>query len=163
VLMLEELGGLGLVSTRFSVDLVRPVTLNHLDIEGKVVRTGRRLQLLEATLLSAGKLAGRASLLRLRPEPVDLPPGTPAPPSPRHGGRLPERRPHRVPGPPGRRGVGAARGDLDVGRRRHRPHPLDAGRPGGTRRCGPAVAGAQPRSRLTGSARPLYTRASRRD
>src|SRR5439155_5239403 len=34
VLLLEELGGPELVSTRFSVDLVRPVTVNHLDVEG---------------------------------------------------------------------------------------------------------------------------------
>ena len=81
VLLLEELGGPELVSTRFSIDLVRPVTVSHLDVEGKVVRTGRRLQLVEATLLSGGKLAGRASLLRLRPEPVELPPGAPASPS----------------------------------------------------------------------------------
>jgi len=78
VLLLEELGGPGPESARFTIDLVRPVTTGRLHVEGRIVRDGRRIQLLEAELRSADKLAGQCSLLRVRPQPVELPADGPA-------------------------------------------------------------------------------------
>jgi acyl-coenzyme A thioesterase PaaI-like protein len=43
VQLLEEQGGPGWVPSRFTCDLVRPVTTGHLDIEGRVVRQGKRI------------------------------------------------------------------------------------------------------------------------
>jgi hypothetical protein len=81
VQLLEEQGGAGWLPSRFTIDLVRPVTTGHLDIEGRVVRQGRRIQLLEAELQSEGKLAGRCTYLRMSEVPVELPDGAPVEPS----------------------------------------------------------------------------------
>src|SRR4029079_9817580 len=77
VQLLEEQGGAGWVPSRFTIDLVRPVTTGHLDIEGRVVRQGKRIQLLEAELLADGKLSARCTYLRMSEAPVDLPAGAP--------------------------------------------------------------------------------------
>jgi len=77
VQLLEEQGGPGWVPSRFTCDLVRPVTTGHLDIEGRVVRQGKRIQLLEAELLADGKLSARCTYLRMSEVPVDLPDGAP--------------------------------------------------------------------------------------
>jgi hypothetical protein len=77
VQLLEEQGGPGWVPSRFTVDLVRPVTTGHLDVEGRIVRQGKRIQLLEAEILSDGKLSARCTYLRMSEVPVDLPDGAP--------------------------------------------------------------------------------------
>ena len=77
VQLLEEQGGPGWVPSRFTCDLVRPVTTGHLDIEGRVVRQGKRIQLLEAELLADGKLSARCTYLRMSEVPVGLPAGAP--------------------------------------------------------------------------------------
>ena len=58
---------------RLTVDLLRPVPVGELDIETEVIREGRKIQLLQVRLLSAGKECVRASVLKLRDEPQDLP------------------------------------------------------------------------------------------
>jgi hypothetical protein len=58
---------------RITVDLMRPVPVATLDIETEVLREGRKLQLLQIRLLSEGKECVRASVLKLRDEPQDLP------------------------------------------------------------------------------------------
>lgn len=58
---------------RLTVDLLRPVPVATLDIETEVVREGRKIQLLQVRLLAAGKECVRASVLKLREEPLDLP------------------------------------------------------------------------------------------
>jgi len=59
---------------RLTVDLLRPVPVGVLDIETEVIREGRKIQLLQVRLLAAGKECVRASVLKLRDEPQDLPP-----------------------------------------------------------------------------------------
>jgi len=59
---------------RLTVDLLRPVPVGALDIETEVIREGRKIQLLQVRLLAAGKECVRASVLKLRDEPQDLPP-----------------------------------------------------------------------------------------
>lgn len=58
---------------RMTVDLIRPVPVAPLDIETEVMREGRKIQLLQVRLLAAGKEVVRASVLRVREEPLDLP------------------------------------------------------------------------------------------
>lgn len=82
---------------RMTVDLLRPVPVATLDIETAVVREGRKIQLLQVRLLADGKECVRASVLKLRSEPLDLPthqgfaalekpaPPADAPPSPGFG------------------------------------------------------------------------------
>lgn len=58
---------------RMTVDLLRPVPVATLEIETQVVREGRKIQLLQVRLLAEGKECVRASVLKLREEPQDLP------------------------------------------------------------------------------------------
>ena len=51
---------------RLTVDLMRPVPLEPVQIETAVQREGRRLKLVDATLLQNGRVAARASALFLR-------------------------------------------------------------------------------------------------
>jgi len=59
---------------RLTVDLLRPVPVGVLDIETEVIREGRKIQLLQVRLLSAGKECVRATVLKLRDEAQALPP-----------------------------------------------------------------------------------------
>lgn len=73
---------------RLTVDLVRPVPLDHLEAVVEVVREGRRLHSQRALLLSGDKTVAAASLLSLRTTPLpehqeDTPP--PAPDGPDQG------------------------------------------------------------------------------
>ena len=92
---LENASDPDLQSTRLTVDMIRPVTMHHITLETRVVKTGRRLQLLEGALICDGKLGARATLLCLRPQALELPPEaddgrTPAPDAPED---FPEGRP----------------------------------------------------------------------
>jgi hypothetical protein len=51
---------------RFTVDLFRPVPLTPLHTETDVVRAGRRIQVVDATLFTDDVLVGRASALKVR-------------------------------------------------------------------------------------------------
>lgn len=51
---------------RFTVDLFRPVPLRPLTIETEIVRDGRRIQIVDAWLLTGGRRLGRATALRIR-------------------------------------------------------------------------------------------------
>jgi hypothetical protein len=56
---------------RLTVDLMKPVPLQPMAWAVEVLRTGRRLQLLDATLRFGDALVARATLLALRPVPFD--------------------------------------------------------------------------------------------
>src|SRR5207248_3165096 len=71
--LMEDEGGDGFTTVRFSGDFVRPLAQQPLTFGSRVVREGRRLQLVEGELDAAGKLVARCSLLRLRPLPIELP------------------------------------------------------------------------------------------
>ncbi len=58
---------------RLTVDLARPVPVAPLDIETEVIREGRKIQLLQVRLLAAGTEVVRASVLKTRDEPMELP------------------------------------------------------------------------------------------
>lgn len=67
----EGIGDPSFQPVRLTVDLLKPVPLQELSLEAAVVRTGRRLQLLEAALRFGGSLVARASMLALRPMPFE--------------------------------------------------------------------------------------------
>ena len=64
---------------RLTVDLMRPVPLAPLTVETEVLREGRKIQLVAARMLAGETEVVRASVLRIRQEPRDLPVATPWP------------------------------------------------------------------------------------
>ena len=58
---------------RLTVDLVRPVPLAPITVSSSFIRSGRRVQLLEATLEADGLEVARATGLRIRTTELDLP------------------------------------------------------------------------------------------
>lgn len=66
---------------RITVELMRPVPLVPLDIETKVLRQGRKIQLCEVRLRADGTLVVQGTVLKIRTEAMgDLPPETAEPP-----------------------------------------------------------------------------------
>jgi len=61
---------------RITMDLFRPVPLSPLDVETVVLRDGRRIQVVESTLLADGVTVGRATGLKVRVTELDLPGAT---------------------------------------------------------------------------------------
>lgn len=74
---------------RVTFEILRPVPLGPVAIEARVLRPGRRVQLVEAELSAAGEPLMRAAAWRLRIAPVELPAeaivATPPPLGPEHG------------------------------------------------------------------------------
>ncbi len=92
---------------RLTVDLMRPVPIAPISVEWEVRRPGRRIQIVDVSLIAGGTEVVRASALRMRIADltgVNLPPGQPAPPGP------PEvpLRPYRAHDPGSRPGTGGA-------------------------------------------------------
>lgn len=67
---LQEVMDPAFAPVRLTVDLMKPVPMQELDVDVRVVRTGRRLQLLEGEVRFGGTPVARASLLALRPVPL---------------------------------------------------------------------------------------------
>ena len=89
--LLERRAADGYQPARLTVDLMRPVPVQPLEAAARVVRTGKRLQLLEGVLTWNGTEVARASLLALRREPVDTAAQNPTlAPSPDDPGTHPE-------------------------------------------------------------------------
>jgi hypothetical protein len=69
---------------RLTYDFLRPVPLTPLVLRTRVLRDGKRVQLVEATLEADGQEVTRATALRIRSERVPAPAGDPE--RPPHGG-----------------------------------------------------------------------------
>ena len=69
--VLEEAMDPAFAPVRLTVDLMKPVPLQEMGVDARVVRTGRRLQLLESELRFEGSIVSRATLLALRPVPLE--------------------------------------------------------------------------------------------
>ena len=69
---------------RITYEFLRPVPLSPLDLRTRVLRDGKRVQLVEATLHAGDLEVARATALRIRSEAVAAPAGDPEPPP--HGG-----------------------------------------------------------------------------
>ena len=60
---------------RITFEILKPVPITRLRVEARVVRPGRTVELVEATLLAGDTVLVRARAWRLRTGPVELPPG----------------------------------------------------------------------------------------
>jgi hypothetical protein len=83
-------GQAGLRTARITLDIMRPVPIAPLRIHTRVVRGGRRVELVEASLRAGEDEVVRAVALRLRRAELTLPDGVdgagpPPPPGPEHG------------------------------------------------------------------------------
>jgi hypothetical protein len=66
---------------RLTIELLGPVPMAPLEVRAEVVRPGRRLQLVEASVVAEGEQVCRARAVRLRRDPVALPPAAARGPS----------------------------------------------------------------------------------
>lgn len=64
---------------RLTIDLLRPVPLVPLEVRTGFLRPGKKVQILESTIVADGIEVVRASALRLREAPLELPPGAETP------------------------------------------------------------------------------------
>jgi hypothetical protein len=78
----QEVMADGFVPVRLTVDLLKPVPLQEMGFDARVVRTGRRLQLIDGELRFEGTLVARASLLALSRQPLDVSGFNPPPDAP---------------------------------------------------------------------------------
>lgn len=72
-------GGEGKRVARVTFDLLRPVPLDPLTVSCEVVRPGRRVDLVEASLSAGGTVVMRASAWRIRTATLELPEPAPEP------------------------------------------------------------------------------------
>jgi Acyl-CoA thioesterase C-terminal domain/Acyl-CoA thioesterase N-terminal domain len=75
-------GGEAMVVARLTVELLRPVPLTPLAVRTRFVRSGRKVQLVEASLLSGETEVARCTGLRIRRAAIALPPDLPRPAQP---------------------------------------------------------------------------------
>jgi hypothetical protein len=82
-------GGDGFHIGRVTFEILGPVPIGPVQVEAELVRPGRSVQMIEASLAAGGEVAMRARAWRLRTHPVEIPEGvvsTPeAPPGPEQG------------------------------------------------------------------------------
>jgi hypothetical protein len=81
--VLEEAGADDIVPVRFSADFVRPLLRQPLTVDARVVRSGKRLELVEGSVRAGEVEVARCSLLGIRPLTIELPDDAaiaPAPP-----------------------------------------------------------------------------------
>ena len=84
----------GLCLARVTYEFMRPVPVGPVDVHAEVVRPGRRVQLLEASVVADGVEVVRARALRVQTADAGAGESAPPPPGPEHG-RPPELRvPH---------------------------------------------------------------------
>ena len=98
---------------RMTIDLMRSVPMSPLSTEVNVVREGRRIQVLDASLVADGVVVARATGLRIRTTKLDLP-------------QLPKEPPYAIPPPeelPVMKRVRWETGDPDLRRFHH--HALE--------------------------------------
>ena len=67
-------GGWAGIVTRVTVEILGPIPVAELSIATSVLRSGRSVELVQAELTAAGKVAARASAWRIRRTDLDLPP-----------------------------------------------------------------------------------------
>lgn len=74
---------------RVTFEILGPVPIGPVEVSARVVRPGRRVQLVEAELGDGERTLMRANAWRIRTAPLELPPevlaGLPSPPGPEHG------------------------------------------------------------------------------
>lgn len=73
-------GGEHMMVTRVTVELLRPVPLEPLELSTRLVRPGRKVQLVEASLRIGAQDVARMTGLRIVQNPLELPPDLPMEP-----------------------------------------------------------------------------------
>ena len=81
IMLMEDEADDDYEAVRYSADFVRALPMTRLDASVRTVRKGQRLEVLDCELAAGGRLVARCSLVRVRPQPLTLPEGAPAPPS----------------------------------------------------------------------------------
>ena len=66
-------------AVRYSADFMRALPMTRLVARVRTVRKGQRLEVLECELSANDRVVARCSLVRVRPQPLTLPEGVPAP------------------------------------------------------------------------------------
>ena len=61
-------------SARITIELLRPVPLGRIDVQTRTIRPGKKVQLIEASLIANGTEVARATGLRIRTKHLDMPP-----------------------------------------------------------------------------------------
>ncbi|HEV2686687.1 MAG TPA: acyl-CoA thioesterase domain-containing protein, partial [Actinomycetota bacterium] len=69
----EQLDPAGFQVARFTMEILRPIPIATLEIEVQPIRTGRRVQYLQASLKSDGNEVARASAWRIRTSDEPMP------------------------------------------------------------------------------------------
>jgi hypothetical protein len=69
---IENVGGDGMFVARCTFDILRPVPITELEVDARVVRPGKKVQLVEASLSSDGELVMRATSWLIRTEELDF-------------------------------------------------------------------------------------------
>lgn len=69
----QEESAVPMMVTRLTIDLMRPVSTVPLTVTTRVVRTGRRIQVLEASMEAGGVAVAQASALRMRIIELEVP------------------------------------------------------------------------------------------
>ncbi len=69
----EVISDQALVTTRLSLDLVRPVPLSPLEVDARLIKTGRRVHLVEVVIRASGKEVALARVQRTSTASVQLP------------------------------------------------------------------------------------------
>jgi hypothetical protein len=87
----------GLCLARVTYEFMRPVPVGPLEVRADVVRPGRRVQLLEGSIVADGVEVAKARALQIQAADTGGAGAddTPPPPGPEHGGPRPLRAPHR--------------------------------------------------------------------
>lgn len=60
---------------RMTLDMFRPVPLSPLTVESRIVRDGKRIQIIETTVIAAGKEVAKGTGLKLKQTEIELPDG----------------------------------------------------------------------------------------
>lgn len=68
-----------LVTVRFTIELLRPVPLDHLRVEATMLRPGKRVRLVGVSITHDGTEVARATAVRIRRAPDDAPRSVPDP------------------------------------------------------------------------------------
>jgi hypothetical protein len=68
-------------AVRYSADFIRALPMSRFDATVRTVRKGQRLEVLDCELTADDRMVARCSLVRVKPRPLPLPEGAPAPPA----------------------------------------------------------------------------------
>jgi Acyl-CoA thioesterase C-terminal domain/Acyl-CoA thioesterase N-terminal domain len=86
-------GGEGFQVARVALEILRPVPIGPVRVEAELVRSGRSVQMIEASLFAGGREAMKARAWRIRTSEIEIPDEvetTPAPPPGPEAGDRPE-------------------------------------------------------------------------